>query len=84
MPVIESNQCVVDLFTELKPLILRHQPRSKTELKKFLIHSEWSLGDFSNLAQSQEKSSNRLKIDFWANFADFPDLTVKIWTHICV
>ena len=24
MPVIESNQCVVDLFTELKPLILRH------------------------------------------------------------
>ena len=24
MPVIESNQCVVELFTELKPLILRH------------------------------------------------------------
>ena len=23
MPVIESNQCVFDLFTELKPLILR-------------------------------------------------------------
>ena len=23
MPVIESNQCVVELFAELKPLILR-------------------------------------------------------------